>query len=131
MIDGVLTQYPVSHHFERAAHVRQVMDGTLPREEACDADFLLRAAAEHHGVEAGRKCPLCGSQLRDTLWVYGEDLGRRAGSARSAKEIAEFAEELATAGKVFTVHRVEVCLTCRWNHLLETATVYGATSTAC
>lgn len=103
-------------------HLRDVRAGRLAREEVCDADFLLRAAAEHHGWDTGRECPICGGELRDTLWIYGDQLGRRSGSARSSQEIAE----LTAQGLEFSVHRVEVCLRCRWNHLLETATAHGA-----
>lgn len=55
--------------------------------------------------------------MRNILWVYGEDLGRRSGSARSEAEIEELIHEVGP----FTVHKVEVCGTCRWNHLLSTS----------
>ncbi|WP_260857838.1 DUF5318 domain-containing protein [Corynebacterium singulare] len=111
----------VSYEWERAQHLRDLRAGRMSREELCDADFLLRAAAEHHGVDLHKPCPICESQMRLTRWVYGESLGRRAGSARSESEIAELAGE----GLEFTVHTVEVCPACRWNHLLRAATVYA------
>ncbi len=122
MIDGVRTKHPVSHEWQRAQHLRQWRAGQLQRAELCDADFLLRAAAEHHGVDMKRPCPICGGRMRQTLWIYGDALGRRAGSARHAEEITRIAAEL--AGQEFTVHRVEVCPECRWNHLLEAAIAY-------
>lgn len=113
-------KHVVSHEWERAQHVRELRDGLARREELCDADFLLRAAARHHGVDSQRQCPVCEETLRLTRWVYGEQLGRRAGSARSTAEISEFLDEVPE----FTVHLVEVCPHCRWNHLLTTATAY-------
>jgi len=106
----------------RAHHLREFRAGQLTREDVCDADFLLRAAAEHHGRTMDKECPVCGEPLRLTRWVYGENLGRHAGSARSEKEIAEFVAE----GLEFTVHEVEVCRQCRWNHLLRSATAFNA-----
>lgn len=117
----VAYKHVVSHEWERVQHLRQLSSGELTREEACDADFLLRAAAEHHGIDSPRRCPVCGGAMRLTRWVYGDKLGRRAGSARSEEEIAQFVAE----GIEFTVHLVEVCLTCRWNHLLTSATAYA------
>ena len=111
----------VSYEWERAQHLRELRAGKVKREELCDAGFLLRAAAEHHGVDMQKPCPVCGEELRLTRWVYGDSLKRRAGSARSAAEIAEMAAE----GLEFTVHFVEVCSACRWNHLLRAATVYA------
>lgn len=118
---SVAYKHKVSHEWERAAALREVRAGRLSEADVCDADFLLRAAATHHGVASARECPLCGATMRNTKWVYGEVLGRRAGSARSEKEIAEFVAE----GLEFTVHTVEVCLACRWNHLLTSEVAYG------
>lgn len=107
--------HTVSHEWERRTVLREFRAGKKSRDQVCDADFLLRAAAEHHGVDAARPCPICGSPMRIILWVYGENLGRRSGSARSEEEIAELVDETGP----FTVHKVEVCATCRWNHLLS------------
>lgn len=125
-IVGPMTQlaykHILSHEWERAAAVRDFKAGRRSRDEVCDADFLLRAAAEHHGVDSPRPCPVCEGPLRLTRWVYGDELGRRSGSARSEEEIVDIAAEVAE----FTVHTVEVCRACRWNHLLTAATAYLA-----
>lgn len=117
---AVAYKHKVSHEWERAATLRELRAGRITQESVCDADFLLRAAATHHGVDATRACPICGDALRNTRWVYGETLGRRAGSARSEQEIAEFVAE----GLEFTVHTVEVCIGCRWNHLLSSEVAF-------
>lgn len=109
--------HTISHEWERRAVLREFRAGKKSREEVCDADFLLRAAGEHHGVDAVRACPICEGNMRNILWVYGDNLGRRSGSARSEVEIAELIDEVGP----FTVHKVEVCGTCRWNHLLSTS----------
>ncbi|MFH0411896.1 DUF5318 family protein [Corynebacterium sp. L4756] len=119
-LTSVAYKHTVSHEWERAATLRELRAGRIAPEEVCDADFLLRAAATHHGVAVNRPCPLCDGALRNTRWVYGEELGRRAGSARSETEIAQFVSE----GLEFTVHTVEVCLACRWNHLLTSEVAY-------
>lgn len=108
----------VSHEWERRSVLREFRVGKKSRDELCDADFLLRAAGEHHGVDSDRPCPICEKTMRTVLWVYGDNLGRRSGSARSEAEIAELIDE---TGGPFTVHTVEVCGHCRWNHLLSTA----------
>lgn len=120
-VSSVGYKHVVSHEWERAAHLRDFRAGRLSRAQVCDADFLLRAAAEHHGVDSPRPCPVCDGPLRLTRWIYGDNLGRRSGSARSEQEIADIASE----GLQFTVHRVEVCLKCHWNHLLTSALAYA------
>lgn len=111
--------HEVSHEWERRTTLRAYRDGRVSREELCDADFLLKAAGRHHGTDASRPCPICEASdpgLREVLWVYGENLGRRSGSARSTEEIDDFVAEVGS----ITVHKVEVCGACGWNHILST-----------
>ncbi len=51
----------------------------------------------------------------NTLSEFGDRLGQVSGSARSNEEIAR----LATTAEEFSVHVVEVCRTCSWNHLVQ------------
>lgn len=111
---------PVSHLLERAHTLRGLRIGTINRDEACDASFLLRTAATFHGIKSADPCPVCSSkELRKVLWVHGEELGRATNSARSEEEI----ERLADSGLRFGVHTVEVCPACGWNHILATRDV--------
>ncbi|QMV84153.1 DUF5318 family protein [Corynebacterium hindlerae] len=109
----------VSHQLPRKRVLRQWRAGLKRKEELCDADFLLVTAAKFHGQPAQTPCPVCESEnLRVVLWIFGEHLGKMAGTARDLSEI----ERIALTHKPFTVHTVEVCPDCRWNHLLQTAT---------
>ena len=119
----VVYRNEVSHRFARAELLRRWRAGDVSRDEVCDADFLLLTAAEYHGRPAGRPCPVCGSEdLRIVQWIHGEQLGRMDGTARSDEEIAR----IVAAGKDATVHTVEVCPRCRWNHLLTAVTATTA-----
>ncbi|MEJ5997860.1 DUF5318 family protein [Corynebacterium sp. H130] len=109
----------VSHRFARARVLRRWQAGLTRKEELCDADFLLVTAGNFHGEAAPYPCPICESgKLRHVLWIYGEHLGKMSGTARDLAEI----ERIAETNKPFTVHTVEVCPDCRWNHLLQVAT---------
>lgn len=108
----------VTYRWQRGRTLARWRAGKIRTEDICDAEFLLVAAADFHGVALTTPCPICGEEsLRSVLWVYGEQLGRKSGSARNLEEIQNFQAE----GLEFTVHRVEVCPKCRWNHLLEAA----------
>lgn len=109
----------VSHRFARQELLRRWRAGEAGRDEVCDADFLLVTAATYHGRPAGYVCPVCDSDdLRIVRWIHGEQLGRMAGTARSDEEIAA----IVAKGREATVHTVEVCPHCRWNHLLTAVT---------
>ncbi|MDO4909918.1 MAG: DUF5318 family protein [Corynebacterium sp.] len=115
----------LDHRWQRAKVLQDYHAGLLRREDICDADFLLKTAARFHGYKRtetakSSRCPICEKEdIAIVLWVHGEELGRASGSARSWQEIEEFARE----GKVFDVHRVEVCPDCGWNFLLTQQTV--------
>lgn len=118
MVRAVYYGNEVSHEWQRRTVLRQLQAGQLLYDDYCDADFLLRAAAEHHGEDSPRPCPVCGEQMRDVRWVYSERLGRRSGTARSEDEIARMVAEVGP----ITVHIVEACGHCKWNFLLKELT---------
>lgn len=90
--------------------------GLVKRSSICEADPLLKAAATYHGIRTQVPCPVCGElSIASVLWVYGDDLKRASGSARVPGEIQRFIDE----GKQFTIHQVELCRSCGWNHILE------------
>jgi len=105
----------VDYALQRRASVADVAAGRVAHDDACDAGFYLLQAAEHHGRPTTTRCPLCRHELVWVSWVFGERLGSASGSARSAEEI----DRLAGAIGEFTVHVVEVCRSCRWNHLVQ------------
>ncbi|MBP3088224.1 hypothetical protein EML15_03555 [Corynebacterium sp. sy017] len=108
----------ISHKLQRLQVLQAWRGGHIRREEICDADFILVTAAQHHGFSAPYQCPICANnQLLFVYWVYGDELGRISSSARTLKEIQEYVEK----GKSFSIHTVEVCPVCRWNHVLEEA----------
>ena len=77
--------------------------------------YLLRAA-KFHGKPSSVMCPICRKeQLTLVSWVFGDHLGAVSGSARTAEELVM----LAARFDEFSVHVVEVCRTCSWNHLVK------------
>lgn len=123
VVDVVVYRNEVSHQWEKHHLLARWRAGMVTRDEVCDADFLLVTAAKYHGRDAGRDCPICDSkQLREVEWIHGVSLGRMSGTARSPEEI----EQIAAAGREVTVHTVEVCPECRWNHLLRAITAAPA-----
>lgn len=106
----------VDFALRRRGVLAQLREGALGLNEVCDADVYLLRAAGFHGVVTETVCPVCRKEnLTEVSWVFGDDLGSASGSARGADEI----EQLALTHDAFTVHVVEVCRSCSWNHLVE------------
>ena len=112
----------VDHGLLRRQALREVQGGAgrgdpLGRtaDDVRDASPYLLRSADELGVQTGRPCPLCGHGLREVSWVFGAALGPMSGSARTPRQLAA----LAAGRGEFDVHDVEVCLACRWNHLVR------------
>ncbi|GAA2059537.1 DUF5318 family protein [Williamsia deligens] len=106
----------VDYALQRRSLLSEVDAGRTAVGAVCDADpYLLRAAA-FHGRPSEVICPICRKeQLTLVSWVFGDRLGTVNNSARSIEEITR----LAADSEEFSVHVVEVCRSCRWNHLVQ------------
>jgi len=98
-----------------ALYAGRVFDG----DDICDADPYLIKAARFHGTASGDWCPICRlTKTREPLthvtYIHGDQLGHLSGSAIDPARLPELSGEYGE----FRVHVVEVCQTCRWNHLV-------------
>ncbi len=106
----------VDYALQRRALLADVHAGRTPVSGVCDAGDYLQRAARFHGESVDRSCPVCRKErLTNVSWVFGEGLRQMSGSARTPDEL----EQLAALHREFTVHVVEVCRTCGWNHLVR------------
>ena len=106
----------VDYALARRSVLAEVSAGRTDVKQVCDADPYLLRAAKFHGRGSDVVCPICRKeQLTLVSWVLGDKLGQVSGSARTSDELARLAE----TAEEFTVHVVEVCRTCSWNHLVQ------------
>ena len=105
----------------RRAYLARVHAGDVPRHDACDASVDLVFAAQHHGVQRRSACPVCSHhELRTVTYLFGPRLPKAGKCITSGRQL----HEVDLRPEHFTAYAVEVCLSCRWNHLLS-ATPYG------
>jgi Family of unknown function (DUF5318) len=105
----------VDFALQRRALLADVHAGRVALTEVCDANPYLLQAARFHGEATEQACPLCRKErLTLVSWVFGDALRHAQGTARRPAEL----EQLAALHGDFTVHVVEVCRSCRWNHLV-------------
>lgn len=106
-------RHVVDYGLQRRALLSDFRAGRLGRKDVCDADPYLLRAAKFHGEQTETPCPVCLSPAMTLVsWVYGDELKHVAGSAKTPAELARMAGLFGE----FTVHVVEVCGACRWNH---------------
>jgi Family of unknown function (DUF5318) len=105
----------VDYALQRRALLADVHAGRVALGEVCDAGPYLLQAARFHGEATDQACPVCRKErLTLVSWVFGDALRQAAGTARRPDEL----EQLAAQHDDFTVHVVEVCGSCGWNHLV-------------
>lgn len=104
----------VDYALRRKALLASFHAGRVTSAEICDAGPYLRRAAKFHGEATEHRCPVC---RKDNValvgWVFGDELKHASGSARRPDEL----ERMADLFSEFSVHVVEVCASCGWNHL--------------
>lgn len=106
----------VDYSLQKRALLREVYSGRVGTYEVCDASPYLKSAARYHGDPTDVRCPICRREnLTLVHYIYGDELKRSAGQARSRAELPA----LAAAVREFQVYVVEVCRACDWNYLRE------------
>jgi len=111
-----LQRQVVDYALRRRSLLAEVYLGRTGVSEVCDANPYLLRAAKFHGKPSPVMCPICRKeQLTLVSWVFGDQLGAVSGSARTAEELVLMASRY----EEFSVHVVEVCRTCSWNHLVK------------
>jgi hypothetical protein len=105
----------VDYALQRRALLADVHAGRVAVADVCDAGPYLLRAARFHGEATDQTCPMCRKErLTLVSWIFGDALRHAAGTARRPDEL----EHLAGQHDDFSVHVVEVCRSCRWNHLV-------------
>jgi hypothetical protein len=105
----------VDYALQRRSLLADVHAGRVAVSDVCDAGPYLLRAARFHGEATEQTCPVCRKErLALVSWIFGDALRHAAGTARRPDEL----EHLAARHDDFSVHVVEVCRSCRWNHLV-------------
>jgi hypothetical protein len=113
---GVSARCVIDYALARRSALAAYATGRVRRGEICDADPYLLRAARYHGEASHTACPVCRGDAAVTVtYTYGDCFRAEAnGRAHHTRELATMAAEYPE----FTVYVVEVCPSCRWNHLL-------------
>jgi hypothetical protein len=106
----------IDYRLERQRILAAYRSGAHPAMQVRDAqDELVRNGA-HCGIPAGEPCPVCeGDSLVHVTYVFG---ARLPSSGRCMTSVAEV-QRLARRRSPYTAYVVEVCVACRWNHLVR------------
>jgi hypothetical protein len=106
----------IDYALARRASLAALAAGRVRKADVCDAQPYLLRAARYHGERTTTPCPVCrADETTSVTYTYGECFRPEAnGRARATRELEALAADLPE----FTVFVVEVCLGCRWNHLL-------------
>jgi hypothetical protein len=114
----------VDYRFARRQLLHRYRSGELSREDVCDAQSELMRIAVNCSSGSTVPCPVCAeSTLRLVRFVFGP---RLPAGGRPVATRAEL-NKLATPRGDRRCYTVEVCTTCRWNHLLQVAPLTAAT----
>jgi hypothetical protein len=118
----------VDFRFARRQLLHRYRSGELTREDVCDAQPELLRVGTHCSRKATAPCPVCGEpSLRLVQFVFGPRLPAGGKVVGSRAELTRLAERHGRHESART-YTVEVCLECRWNHLLRVDPLASAAS---
>ncbi len=117
----------VDYRFARRQLLHRYRSGELSAADVCDAQIELMRIALNCSQKSTAPCPVCAeSTLRVLRFVFGS---RMPAGGRPVSTRAELLK-LATPKGDRRCYTVEVCTTCRWNHLLQIAPMVSPESRA-
>lgn len=107
----------IDYRMRRRSLLGEVASGARGPDEVCDAHPELLRAAQHLGDPVDEPCPLCDdAALRHVTYIFEGDRRRNPGGR--AVPHASLPRQFDRYGEL-EVYIVEVCIACRWHHLLE------------
>ena len=107
----------IDFRLARQSVISEYRKGRVAQHEVCDAHPELIRAAKNVGEESSRSCPICEeANVVLVTYVFGP---RMPAHGRCVTTRAEM-QRLSRAGDELAAYVVEVCPSCRWNHLART-----------
>ena len=122
--DGAQGTLPgeIDYRLARQSLISEFKKGRIDRQEVCDAQSELMRAARNVGEPSTRICPICeDANVVLVTYVFGP---RMPASGRCVTTKAEM-QTLSRGGDDLAAYVVEVCPSCRWNHLARTFLLVG------
>jgi hypothetical protein len=108
----------IDYRLARQSLISEYRKGRLARHEVCDAQPELLRAARNVGEESSRTCPICEeASVVLVSYVFGP---RMPAHGRCITTRAELQKLSRAAADDLACYVVEVCPSCRWNHLART-----------
>lgn len=108
----------IDYRLDRRRLLRAVKAGEVDPIDVCDAQIELLRVGRDYSKAAPTPCPVCAVRtLRHVRFVFGPRLPKEGRAINSTKEL----ERLAAKAGDYRCYLVEVCMSCRWNHLLSAA----------
>ena len=108
--NGAVVEYGLVRH----ALLGAIANGTISRDDVCDAHPELQRAATHLGRKSGETCPVCEeNELVEVTYVFGSRLPAGGACPSSRAELLK----LERREEPVQCYAVEVCTSCHFHHL--------------
>jgi hypothetical protein len=115
----------IDYRLARQNLISEFKKGRIDRQEVCDAQTELLRAARNVGEPSSRICPICeDAHVVLVTYVFGP---RMPASGKCVTTKAEMTA-LSRNGADLAAYVVEVCPSCKWNHLARTFLLPAASS---
>jgi hypothetical protein len=117
--DGAAGSLPgeIDYRLARQSLISEFKKGRIDRQEVCDAQTELMRAARNVGEASNRLCPICeDAHVVLVTYVFGPRMPASGRCVTTKKELSALSRENGD----LAAYVVEVCPSCKWNHLART-----------
>lgn len=112
----------IDYRLARQSLISEFKKGRIDRQEVCDAQTELMRAARNVGEPSNRLCPICeDSPVVLVTYVFGPRMPASGRCVTTRQELAALSREHGD----LAAYVVEVCPSCKWNHLAKTFLLPG------
>lgn len=106
----------IDYRLARRHLIAEYHRGRLSRRDLCDAHPELIRAAIHVGTEREELCPICEERpLVEVSYVFGDRMPAHGRCITAKAELVKIGRQIGS----YACYVVEVCPSCRWNHLAK------------
>ncbi len=110
----------VDYSLIRKTTLDRFKQGKILRSDICDAQTELMRVAKNYGIELKQSCPICNNyQLVYVTYAFGNKIVKSGICITEGSEIYDLTKK---TNELF-LYDIEVCLGCRWNHLMKKSQV--------
>jgi hypothetical protein len=110
----------VDYSLIKRTTLEKFKQGKVLKADICDAQSELLRVAKNYGIQLDINCPICNDRkLVSVTFAFGSKIVKSGICVTDDSEVFNLAKK----SPALFLYDIEVCLGCKWNHLIKKSQV--------